>query len=154
MFAERFSEKVSLARTLSSLLALTLSSFAATALAAASPHELSGQWIGGSLLDGQRETAKTTLDLGADDEGTTLRIENRSNCTLKRGNYAPLQGEETSAWSLSFKAAQGGESCERLAQGKFVLRAGATPRTIQFDVVYPSSDGSPNHRHGTLTRYP
>ncbi len=147
-------EYASKVRLLSSLLVVSLACASAISLAATEARDVNGQWIGGSLLDGQRETAKTLLDLGAGEESSTLRIESRSTCTLKRGNYALLEGGDASAWSLSFKAANGGEACERLAQGKFVVRAGANPRTLEFDVVYPGSDGTSNHRHGVLSRYP
>jgi len=141
-------------RVLPLLLAAAFACGASNPLAAAAARELNGQWIGSSLLDGQHETAKTTLELGTDDEGTTLRIESRTTCTLKRGNYAPLQGEDAQAWTLTFKAANGGEACDRLVQGKFVVRAGGTARTLDFDVVYPGRDGTSNHRHGRLSRYP
>jgi hypothetical protein len=141
-------------RVLPSLLAVALACTSALAFAASGARDPSGQWIGGSLLDGQRETAKTTLDLGAGGESGTLRIESRSTCTLRRGNFTPIEGGDASAWSLSFKDANGGESCDRLAKGKFVVRAGATARTLEFDVVYPASDGTSNHRHGVLSRYP
>jgi hypothetical protein len=147
-------ENASKVRVLPLLLAASLTSVISIPLAAAATRDLNGQWTGASLLEGQRETAKTTLELGANDEGSTLRIESRTTCTLKRGNYAPLQSQDEQAWSLTFKDAQGGEACERLAQGKFVVRAGSTPRTMEFDVVYPNRDGTSNHRHGMLSRYP
>lgn len=145
-------ENASKFRVLSSLLPVSFACAASLSLAAAG-RDLDGQWIGNSLLDGQHETAKTTLDLGTDDEGSTLRVEGRMTCTLRGGSHAPLQ-EDARAWSLSFKSAHGGDACERLAQGKFVVRAGAAPRTIEFDVVYPGRDGTSNHRHGLLSRYP
>jgi hypothetical protein len=126
----------------------------ANPLAAAPARDLAGQWIGTSLLDGQNEPARTTLDLGADDEGSTLRIESRTTCTLKRGNYAPAQVGEPQAWTLSFKSASGGDACARLAQGTFVFRPGAAPRTLELDIVYPGRDGGSNHRRGRLSRYP
>ena len=147
------SDNASKARLLSSVLAVALACAAPLSFAAADAHDLNGQWVGSSLLEGQRETAKTMLDLGAGDEGSTLRIESHSTCTLKQGSHAPAD-EDAQAWSLSFKSAHGGEACDRLARGKFIVRAGATPHTLDFDVVYPGSDGTPNHRHGRLSRYP
>jgi hypothetical protein len=114
--------------------------------------ELKGQWIGNSQMAGETTVAKTSLSLGApDDDGTTLRVEGRSTCTLRQGHYAAGSGGD---WSLSFKDAKGGESCTRLAQGTFVLHAGNTPRQLTLDVAYPGPDGHQNERHGMLTRYP
>lgn len=132
---------------LTAALAVTVTS----AYAIAEP-ELKGQWIGNSQLDGQNAVSKTSLSLGSpDDEGTTLRVEGRATCTLRQGHYAVGSSGE---WSLSFKDAKGGESCERLAQGTFVLRAGSSPRQLTFEVTYPGPDGHQNQRHGLLTRYP
>ncbi|MEP6939592.1 MAG: hypothetical protein ABI846_07500 [Rudaea sp.] len=117
------------------------------------PGDMTGQWIGSSLLDGQRETAKTMLDLTGDGD-STLRVESHTTCTLKGGNYTALEGGDAGAWSLAFKSAQGGEACERMTQGKFVLHAGNKPRTLDFDLVYPGRDGASNHRHGMLSHYP
>jgi len=141
-------------RLLSCLIFAALATTTSVAGAAATPRtDLSGQWVGGSLLDGQRESAKTVLELnGAGD--STLRVESRMTCTLKGGNVASLDGSDAAAWTLSFKSAHGGEACERMAQGKFVLRAGDKPRTLDFDLVYPGRDGASNHRHGLLSHYP
>ena len=146
-------DNASKARLLSSMLAAALACAAPLSLAAADTRDLNGQWVGNSLLEGQRETAKTMLDLGAGDESSTLRIEGHTTCTLKQGNHAPLD-EDAQAWSLSFKSAHGGDACDRLVRGKFSVRGGSTPRTLEFDVVYAGSDGTPNHRHGMLSRYP
>lgn len=125
----------------------------ATSAAALPAADLSGQWVGASLLDGQRETVKTVLDLNTAGD-STLRVESRMTCTLNGGNVASLDGSDAAAWTLSFKSAHGGEACERMAQGKIVLRAGDKPRTLDFDLVYPGRDGASNHRHGLLSHYP
>lgn len=141
-------------RSPSRLIFAVLATGASLASAAAAPSaDLGGQWIGGSLLDGQRESAKTVLDLDAAGD-STLRVESRVTCTLRGGNVASLDSGATGAWTLSFKSAHGGEACERMAQGKIVLRAGDKPRTLDFDLVYPGRDGASNHRHGLLSHYP
>ena len=135
-----------------------LAAFVSTAAAyAADMPNLRGQWIGNSLLDGQREKAKTSLSLGAPDdaENATMRIEDRSACTLLQGKYSVQAGADGApAWSLSFKEGRGGEVCERLAQGIFLLRPGAGSRKLEFDVTYSARDGAQNHRVGVLNRYP
>jgi hypothetical protein len=135
---------------------LTLALLGACAAAQATEvPTLNGQWVGNSLLDGSREAAKTSLSLGAPDaDGATFRLEDRSTCTLKQGTYSARQNSETAAWSLTFKEARGGEACERLARGEFVLHPGSGPRKLEFDVTYPASDGTQNHRRGVLSRYP
>lgn len=141
-------------RLLSCLIFAALAATASLASAAATPSaDLGGQWVGGSLLDGQRETAKTVLELNSTGD-STLRVESRMTCTLKGGDVAALDGSDAAAWTLSFKSAHGGEACERMAQGKIVLRAGNKPRTLDFDLVYPGRDGASNHRHGLLSHYP
>ena len=141
-------------RLLSSLSFAALAAAASLASAAATPPtDLSGQWVGGSLLDGQRESAKTVLDLNGTGD-STLRVESRMTCTLRGGNVASLDGSDTAAWTVSFKSAHGGEACGRMAQGKIVLRTGDKPRTLDFDLVYPGRDGASNHRHGLLSHYP
>ncbi|HEX6833666.1 MAG TPA: hypothetical protein VF132_09035 [Rudaea sp.] len=128
------------------LLALPL---AATAYA---ETELSGQWIGNSQVEGDSSVAKTSLSLsGASDENATLRLEGRSNCTLRDGK---VTSAADGAWNLSFKDARGGDVCARLAKGTFVLHPGSTPRQLVFDVTYPGPDGNQNQRHGALHRYP
>jgi hypothetical protein len=119
---------------------------------AAADSDVSGQWVGNSQLDGSRSVGKTTLVLGASaTEDSSLRIEDRSTCTLKQGSYsAGANGD----WSLSFKQAKGGDACERLAKGTFTLRSGSSPRALQFEVTYPGPDGGQNVRRGALARYP
>jgi hypothetical protein len=124
---------------------------ACSAVHAMETPNLRGTWVGNSMLEGERSSVKTTLSLGSTDEqNTTLRIDDTRSCTLKLGSYTE-QG--TDAWTLSFKAVQGGEACERLAQGSFSLRTGG-PRKLELDVTYPGRDGSQNHRRGVLNRYP
>ena len=137
------------------IMTLSLLAMCTTAYAVDNPN-LSGQWIGNSLLEGQHETAKTTLSLGAlDADDATLRIEDRSVCTLQQGTYSARQNADgAAAWSLTFKQAHGGEACERLARGEFSLHSGARPRSIEFDVTYPARDGTQNHRKGVLNHYP
>ena len=141
------------AGTLVTLFAL----FAAAAANATDTPNLRGQWIGNSMIEGQRDKAKTSLSLGAADdaENATLRIEDSNACTLKQGKYSAQPGTDGAlAWSLSFKEAHGGEVCERLAQGNFLLRQGSGARQLLFDVTYPGRDGTQNHRIGALSRYP
>lgn len=122
-----------------------------TAAQAIETPNLRGTWIGRSTLEGERTSVKTTLSFGGkDDQNTTLSIDETRSCMLKLGSYSE-QG--TDAWTLSFKSAQGGEACERLAQGTFSLRTGG-PHKLEFDVTYPARDGSQNHRRGVLSRYP
>jgi len=111
-----------------------------------------GQWSGISQVDGDRSTSKTLLSLGAPDgDNSTLRIQGDSDCTLKQGAYS---ADSSGGWTLSFKQSVGGGACERLAKGTFVLRAGATPKQLEFAVKYPAADGGEKQRHGSLSRYP
>jgi len=126
-----------------------LSAFASSAGAIATEsNEPSGQWVGNSVLDGRNFPDKTVLTLAADN--ATLRIEGHSVCKLGQGSYSALEN----AWSLSFKQADGGDACARLAKGNFSLHPGSKPRTMEFEVTYPGADGSQNRRYGTLSRYP
>ena len=117
---------------------------------------VTGQWVGNSLLEGSRGAEKTSLSLGEPEaENAVLRVEDRSTCTLSHGAYSAQQSADgAGAWSLSFKESRGGEACERLARGKFLLRRGSVPRTLEFDATYPAHDGSENHLRGILSRYP
>jgi hypothetical protein len=120
----------------------------ARAVAAA---ELGGVWVGNSGVEGGRSGDRTTLSLGAPDaDNSTLRIEGHTICTLRDGSYS---ASADGAWTLSFKGANGSESCERLARGKFTLRQDA-PRRLSFEASYPGPDGTPNQRSGVLNRYP
>jgi len=113
--------------------------------------DLSGQYVGNSQIDGEKSVAKTMLMIGgADAENTTLRIEGENTCTLKNGHYAA----DGDAWSLSFKDANGGDSCKRMAEGKFTLHAGAKPRTLEFEAAFSSAGGGQSLRRGALHRYP
>ena len=134
------------------LTALAIAALLGASAPAAATADVSGQWVGNSQLDGSRNLGKTTLVLGAADaEDSMLRIEDRSSCTLKQGKYSAAAD---GSWSISFKEAKGGESCERLAKGTFTLHEGVSPRTLQFEVTYPGPDGGQNLRRGALSRYP
>src|ERR1700753_743862 len=61
----------------------------ATSAGAVAETQLKGQWNGTSQLRGESSTAKTFLSLGApDDESATLRLEGRTNCSLRDGKYS------------------------------------------------------------------
>ena len=124
----------------------------ATSAGAVAETQLKGQWNGTSQLRGESSTAKTFLSLGApDDESATLRLEGRTNCSLRDGKYS---ADGNGVWNLSFKQASGGDACRRLAQGKFTLHESASSKQILLDVSYPSANGEQNQRHGALNRYP
>ncbi len=111
-----------------------------------------GQWSGNSRIDGDRAAVKTTLSLGAPDgDDSLLRIDGRNVCTLKHGTY---RSNSAGTWDLSFKEMTGGDACARLAKGTFTLRAGSTPRQLDFEVKYPGADGQDLVRRGALNRYP
>lgn len=119
----------------------------------ASTHTgFSGQWIGNSEVDGTSIPVRTTLTLGAPDaDDSTLALEGNRTCMLKRGSYSASSGD---ALTLTFKLANGGDACERLAKGTFTVRAGESARSITFEAIYPDAKGGKNLRRGVLSRYP
>ena len=127
----------------------------ATAIAAApcafAATGMKGQWIGSSHLEGDRDSAKTTLLIGAADaEDSSLVVEGGTTCTLRGGKYTAA-GDDI---SLTFGKAQGSASCQRLAQGQFTVHAGSKPREITFEATYPGRDGKQDLRRGALHKYP
>ena len=146
-------EYASKVRMSSSLLVVSLACASAISLAATEAHDVNGQWIGGSLLDGQRETAKTLLDLGAGEESSTLRIEKPFDLHAEARQPCAADAD-ASAWSRHSRprtAAKPASVSPRAVRGP---RRCEPAHLLVFDVVYPGSDGTSNHRHGVLSRYP
>ncbi len=143
----------SLIQKLTAIAVVVSAVFVASIAYAAAIDAPTGQWSGNSQVDGDRSTSKTLLSLGAPDaDDSTLRIQgNITTCTLRQGTYT---ADSSGGWTLSFKNPSGGDVCKRLAKGTFVLRSGATPKQLEFDVKYPGADGGESTRHGALNRYP
>ena len=132
--------------------AILAAAFASVAARAAAAPELGGQWIGNSSIDGQRSVSRATLSLaGVDSDGTTLRIEDASTCTLRKGKYSAAS---EGSWTLSFSDASGGDSCKRLAAGTFALRRGERPKQLYLEATYQSADGAQAVRRAIFNRYP
>ncbi|MBS0566502.1 MAG: hypothetical protein JSS59_03695 [Proteobacteria bacterium] len=147
MPTHRSQHHVPLVATLAAALAGTL--FACVTQAAAA--DARGQWIGRTLVEGQRDADKTTLSLGAiDEESTTLELDTGRTCKLREGTYSDRGAD---AWSLHFKPTSGSGLCDRLSRGEFTLRA-AGPRKLAFEARYPDGKGGQNKRNGVLVRYP
>jgi hypothetical protein len=129
-----------------------LAAFGSASARAAAAPELRGQWIGNSSIDGQRSVSRATLSVaGVDSDATTLRIDDASTCTLRKGKYsAASEGN----WTLSFGDASGGDGCKRLAAGTFALRRGDRPKQLYLEATYQSADGAQAVRRAVFNRYP
>lgn len=129
-----------------------LAAFGSASARAAAAPELRGQWIGNSSIDGQRSVSRATLSVaGVDSDATTLRIDDASTCTLRKGKYsAASEGN----WTLSFGDASGGDGCRRLAAGTFALRRGDRPKQLYLEATYQSADGAQAVRRAVFNRYP